>query len=245
MSIWGKIIGSASGFAIGGPIGALVGGIAGHAFDRSKTVNVNYEAKAGDIKQIAFTIAVIALGAKMAKADGRVTDDEIRAFREVFKIPIGEVKNVGRVFNLARKDSRGFEPYARQVAQLFSHNSAVLEDLLDGLFHIAKADKVYDPLEDKFLKAVAEIFGFSKSEFERIRESHLGPDQSDPYTILGAKRSDSDEAIKLLYRHLVREHHPDRLIAEGLPQEFIDIANSKLATINDAWDKIQNERGLR
>ena len=245
MSIWGKIVGGAAGFAIGGPIGALIGGMAGHAVDRARSGKHNAGNAPGDIRQVAFTIGVIALGAKMAKADGHVTEDEILAFREIFHVPPTEVKNVAKVFNLARRDARGFEPYARQIGTLFSNNPSVLEDLLDGLFHIARADNVYDPREDAYLREVARLFGFSESEFARIRESHVGPDESDPYTILGVTRDYSDEEIKLRHRELVREHHPDKLISEGVPQEFIEVANSKLASINDAWDRVQTERAIK
>src|SRR5690554_2738674 len=138
MSVWGKILGGAAGFALGGPIGALVGALAGHAVDRMNGgVAV---AEADGTKQIAFTIGVIALGAKLAKADGHVNRKEVDAFKQVFHIPANEMKNVGRVFDQARRDARGFEPYARQLASMFADNRAVLEELLDGLFHIARAD---------------------------------------------------------------------------------------------------------
>jgi len=244
VSIWGKLVGGAAGFALGGPLGALIGGFAGHTVDRARDGRAG-GAAAGEPREVAFTIAVIALGAKMAKADGQVTEDEIRAFREVFQVPHGEVQNVARVFNLARRDSRGFEPYAHQVGALFRGQPAVLEKLLDGLFHIARADNVYDPREDAYLQQVAGLFGFSEADFARIREAHIGPGESDPYMILGMERGDSDDEIKTRHRQLVREHHPDKLMAEGLPQEFVDVATQKLATINDAWDRIQQERGIR
>jgi DnaJ like chaperone protein len=240
MSIWGKIIGGTAGFAVGGPLGALLGGIAGHAFDKMRGTQTE-----GDgTKQVAFTIGVIVLGAKMAKADGVVTKDEVQAFREVFHVPLEEVKNVARVFDLAKKDSRGSEPYAKQLAMMFQNNPAVLEDLLDGLFHIAKADNVYHPAENEFLQNVASIFGFSKAEFDRIRAGHVGMDESDPYAILGVPLDASDDNLKSRYRKLIREHHPDTLIAQGVPQEFIEVANEKLAVINDAYDRIAKERGL-
>ena len=241
MSIWGKVIGGVAGFAVGGPLGALLGGFAGHIIDKRAS-----SGEGGDgTKQIAFTIGVIALGAKMAKADGVVTPDEVAAFKEVFHVPPEEMANVGRVFDLARRDAHGFEPYARQVAGLFAENPQVLEDLIDGLFHIAKADGVIHPAELEFLRAVAAIFGFDDAEFARIREGHLGPDEADPYQVLGVARVIADGDLKAAYRKLIREHHPDTLIAQGLPQEFIDIANEKLASINDAYDRIEAERGLK
>ena len=244
MSVWGKIIGGAAGFAMGGPLGALLGGLAGHAFDRMRDTQAEAGGGGDGERQVAFTIGVIVLGAKMAKADGVVTRDEVQAFREVFHIPADEVGNVARVFDLAKKDSRGFEPYARQLAGMFRDNPAVLEDLLDGLFHIAKADDVYHPAENEFLGCVAAIFGFSAAEFDRIRAGHVGSDDSDPYAILGLDREASDDELKRRYRTLIREHHPDTLIAQGVPQEFVDVANEKLAVINDAYDRIAKKRGL-
>ncbi len=244
MSIWGKIIGGTAGFALGGPLGALLGGIAGHAFDKMRERDTGTDEPEDGTKQIAFTIGVIVLGAKMAKADGRVTADEVAAFKEIFRVPPEEMNNVARVFDRARRDAEGFEPYARQIAKLFRSNPAVLEDLLDGLFHIAKADNVIHPNEIAFLERVAAIFGFSEAEFARIRASNIGPDAADPYQIIGVPHDIDDDELKSRYRALIREHHPDRLIAEGMPPEFIEVANDKLAAINDAYDRIAKQRGL-
>lgn len=249
MSIWGKIIGGVAGFALGGPLGALLGAIAGHAADRRiEQAEPDVEEQSLDdrsaTRQIAFTIAVIVLGAKMAKADGVVSRAEVAAFKEVFQVPAHELKNVARVFDQARQDPAGFEPYAKQVARLFRKDHPILEELLDGLFHIAKADGGVHEAEIAFLKNVAGIFGFDETEFARIRESHLGPDKADPYTILGTRRTASNEDIKAAWRKLVRDTHPDKLMAQGLPREFVELANEKLATINAAYDKIAKERGI-
>lgn len=239
--IWGKIIGGVGGFALGGPLGALIGAVAGHAVDRLRS-----DDGAGDqVRQTAFTVAVIALSAKMAKADGQVTREEIDAFKEVFHVPPAEVKNVGRIFDMARKDASGFEPYARQVGRMFASNPAVLEELLDALFHIAKADKVMHPSELAYLKSVAEIFNFDEAEFDRIRAGHLGADAADPYTVLGVDHNATEAEIRVAWRKLIRENHPDSLIAQGMPQDFIDVANDKMAAINGAWDTIQRQRGIK
>lgn len=237
MSIWGKLAGGVAGFAIGGPIGAIVGGLAGHfALDSDWTQE--------GTSQIAFTIGVIALSAKMAKADGVVTQDEIEAFNKIFQVPPSERENVRRVFDLARQDVAGYDMYAQQLTSLFRDKPGVLEDVLDGLFIIAKADGVVHELEAQYLENVAEIFGFSTGEFARIRSSHLGPDQADPYVILGVQRDIEDTDLKRAYKRLVRENHPDSLIARGVPEEFVQMANDKLASINAAYDQIAKERNL-
>lgn len=250
MSIWGKIIGGVAGFALGGPLGALLGAIAGHAADMR--IDQAEPAAQDDLslddrsatRQIAFTIAVIVLGAKMAKADGVVSRAEVAAFKEVFHVPAHELKNVARLFDQAKADPAGFEPYAKQIARMFRRDHPVLEELLDGLFHIAKADGGVHNAEIAFLKSISDLFGFDDNEFARIRESQLGPDKADPYTILGTKRTASNEEIKQAWRKLVRDTHPDKLMAQGLPQEFVELANEKLATINAAYDKVAKERGI-
>ncbi len=237
MSIWGKIGGAAAGMLVGGPIGAALGVAAGHyLFDRA------FEADASD-PGVAFTIAMIGLSAKMAKADGVVTEAEVEAFDRIFRVPPEEQATVRRFFDLARQDTAGYESYAAQIARMYAHQPAVLEDVLDGLFEIAAADNVFHPDEEVFLEKVADIFGFSPGEFRRIRASHFRPDAADPYVVLGVEYEASDDEIKHTYRRLVRENHPDSLIARGVPPEFIKIATDKLAAINGAYEKIQKERG--
>jgi DnaJ like chaperone protein len=232
MSIWGKVGGAAAGLMVGGPVGALVGAVAGHfLFDR--------EADPG----VVFTIAIIALSGKMARADGVVTDEEFAIFKRAFAMPPQEEANVRRIFNLARQDVAGFEAYAAQIAKIFAGNPALLEDVLDGLFEIAKADGVLHPCEARFLERVAEIFGFAPNEYRRIRASHFAPELTDPYVILGVDYSASDDEIRRTYLRLVRENHPDSLLARGVPLEFEKLANDKLAAINNAYEKIKAERG--
>jgi len=256
MSIWGKIAGAAAGLAIGGPLGALLGAIAGHVFvDREPDHGVSQDdyLDTGDAHaprggreddQVAFTIGVIALAAKLAKADGTVTRDEVDAFKRVFPVPREEEPNVGHLFNLAKQDVAGFDSYAKQLASLFRNRPGVLEDLLDSLFLIAKADEALHPNELEFLSRVATIFGFSPAQFERIRASHLGPDHEDPYVILGVARNAGDDDLKKAYYRLIKENHPDSLIARGVPEEFVKQANEKVAAINGAYDMIKKERGL-
>jgi len=239
MSVWGKLAGAAAGLAIGGPIGALLGGVAGHyVIDRDQEQDGPAE------NQVAFTVGVIALGAKMAKADGVVTMDEVNAFKEVFKVPEGEMRNVARVFNLAKQDVSGYEAYAEQLATMFKGNRKLLEDVLEGLFHIAKADEQLHPGEEQFLAQVAKRFGFTDTEFSYIKARHVIAAKRNPYDVLGIDPSISNEDLKSQYRKLIADNHPDKLMARGVPKEFIAIATEKVATINEAYDAIARERGI-
>jgi DnaJ like chaperone protein len=243
MLIWGKVGGAAAGYAVGGPLGALLGAAAGHfIFDRLGADGRNVLTKASE--GVGFTIAMIAMSAKMAKADGAVTQNEADRFDDIFDVDEAELPNVRRIFDLAKSDTAGFREYALKIANTHRSDPNRLEDILDALFEIAKADGVLHPGELKFLQETAEIFGFSHTEFRRIRASHFGAEAGDPYVVLGVDYKAADEEVKRAWRKLVRENHPDALIARGVPEEFIRLANAKLAAINAAYDKIAKERGL-
>jgi len=193
-------------------------------------------------RSVAFTIAVIALGAKMAKADGRVTRDEVAAFREVFSIPPSEEASAARVFNLARQDVAGFDVYARRISAMFAGRRAVLGDLLEGLFHIALADGDYHPAEDAFLAEVATIFGLPESTFRTIRCRFVPDAAPDPYAVLGVSPEAPFHELRAAWRHAVRETHPDRMLARGVPEEAVRLAERRLVAINRAWEQIVAER---
>ena len=239
MTIWGKIIGSATGFALGGPIGALLGGAAGHALDKFKTKEKLPEELA--LKQIGFTIGVIVLSAKMAKADGKVTKSEIKAFKEKINVPDNEVKNVARLWDQAKKTTDGFEVYAKQISNLLEKKSSVLEELLNLLVIISEADAKITNLEKIYLKEVSNIFGFSEQDFERICSSKLDK-HIDPYQTLGVLKDAPLEEIKNKWKTLAMKHHPDRLIAQGIPQDIIETNTYRLKEINNAWDLIKNKK---
>lgn len=190
-------------------------------------------------RSVGFTIAVIALGAKMAKADGLVTRDEVTAFREVFLIPKSEEQSAARVFDLARKDVAGFEEYAQRIARMFREDMPVLCDLMEGLFHIALADGEYHPNEDVFLEEVARIFGLSDTRFRQLRARFVRGVAPDPYSVLGVEPHQSLADIRIVWRGLVRESHPDQMIARGVPEEAIRMAEKRMVDINRAWEEIQ------
>jgi DnaJ like chaperone protein len=240
MSFIGRIIAGARDLSFGGPLGALLDRAARHIPPRRG--HGDGESWDGDPRRrIAFTIAVIALGAKMARADGAVTRDEVAAFREVFHVPSGEEDHVRLVFDLARKSTAGFESYARQIGRLFGGDREVLEHLLDGLFHIALADGRVCPPEDVYLHEVARHFGFNACDYARIRAHHVGVEEAgaeDPHAILGVGRDASLGAIREAYHRLVRASHPDLVMAQGLPPECIALATARAARINSAYDRL-------
>lgn len=189
-------------------------------------------------RTVAFAIATIALGAKMAKADGLVTRDEVTAFREVFHISKSEEANAARVFNLARQDVAGFEDYARRIARMFQDGDMALCDLMEGLFHIAVADGTYHPNEDEFLHRVSEIFGLPEREFRALRTRFVPDADPDPYDVLGVEPGTDMEQIRAAWRAAVRDSHPDRMMARGVPEEAIKMAEKRLIAINRAWEEI-------
>ena len=194
-------------------------------------------------RSVAFAIAVIALGAKMAKADGQVTKDEVAAFREVFTIPGGEEKNAGRLFNLARTDVAGFEDYAHKIKAMYADDTAApLCDLLEGLFHIALADGYYHPNEDAFLRRVSDIFGLGDVRFKRLRAQFVPDAERDPYDVLGVTSGTPMAEIRKAWRQLVRDTHPDRMMARGVPEEAVKMAEKRMIAINRAWEDINNEK---
>ena len=238
MNIWGKVIGGAAGFAIGGPIGALLGAVAGHAIDTK--ILPSYISNDENYKSIVFTAGVIALSAKMAKADGKVTKEEILTFRKLVQIPKNDINQVSKLWELAKETTDGYELYAKQIYSLFRNQPEILERILDILFEIAKSDGNIDSTELNYLKNVSNIFNFDKIIFEKLLALHNPENNS--FEILGVQISDSLEDIKKKWKVMVKNNHPDKLVGQGMPIEFIETANQKLAVINAAYEEIKNLR---
>jgi DnaJ like chaperone protein len=245
MALWTKLLAGAAGFALGGPIGAVVAGIAAYAYQDDIQAAIRLLKPTRDpTRTTAFTVGVIALGAKMASVDGPVSGDEVRAFRQVFQVDEAELKNLMRVFDLARQQPDSYEDYARQLAGLFEPGSEVLEELMHCLFHIATVDGELSPREHAYLRGVAEIFGFDETAFARLAAHHMEFMACEPCLLLGVPADASPEDIKAAYRHLVRQHHPDRLIGLGMPEEAIRVATEKMVTITQAYERLKLERGF-
>ena len=222
MSIWARIAEALSALASGEALSVI--------FDRLR---------ATPERSVGFTIAVIALGAKMAKADGEVTRDEVSVFRQVFAIPDGEEANAARVFNLARQDVAGFDTYARKIRAMFrADDREVLIDLMEGLFHIAVADGHYHTKEDDFLEMVAGIFGLDGACFRTLRARFVEGALPDPYAILGVADNAPLDEVHAAWKRAVRASHPDAMIARGVPAEAVKLATRRLIAINAAWAEI-------
>ncbi len=189
-------------------------------------------------RQVRFTIAVIALGAKLAKADGQVTVDEIRVFRQIFRIDDSDMKHAARVFNYARQSSSGYEHYANSVATMFSGNRELLRGVLEGLFQVAVADGHLTDAEKEFLYRTNLIFGFSEPYFDGVLARFSHDAQENPYRVLGVDPNASLAEIRKRWRGLVRQNHPDVLVGKGLPHEAVRVAEKRLAAYNDAWAKV-------
>lgn len=195
-------------------------------------------------RDMEFTLAVIGLGAKLAKADGVVTADENVAFHQVFHAEGADLRRTGRAFDRASQTTLGFEGYARRLVRRWRDHPRLLEDVLDGLFHIAAADGVISPDEVDYLRAVADIFGIGEAEFSRIAASWGGPGEDDPYLILGVDRSVSNEELRRAYRTLAAANHPDVFSARGLPRGAERLATEKMAAINAAYQAVRAQRGM-
>jgi DnaJ like chaperone protein len=238
--VWGKIIGALAGLALGhSPLGMLAGAVAGHWVDLALA-----RRQAGPEqrrrKQL-FLTAVTCLAAKLAKCDGPVTREEVDAFKAQFRFRDQEKPMVARLFDEAKLDPAGFEPHARSLADNFAGEPFLLAEIFGALFRIAVVDGGPNEAEQRFLQSVAEIFGVAFQG--AFQEPPPRKPESDPYAVLNVARSAPMSEIKAAWRRLSREHHPDSLIAKGVPEDYVALATKKMAAINAAYDQIRHERG--
>ena len=236
MSIWGSLIGGFVGFSFAGPIGALIGSMVGGRISSAR--RSGFQRSFAPPQQV-FAIALIILTAKLAKVDGHVSKEELIAIKDKLKIPDHEIDQVGKIFNKAKEDSLGYEPYARQIAQIYKNNTVVLDEVINILFYIAEADSNVSNSETAMIKSIAKIFGLSDSQFEGIKESRKSSDKLNPYLVLGCDPNDDFAAIRKKYLLLSKKHHPDILMNKGVPKEVIEESKKKMRAINSAFDQIE------
>ncbi len=236
MSIWGSLIGGMIGFSLGGPFGMLLGSLVGGKISRARS-----QSGLGSYAnpQQVFALSLIVLSAKLSKVDGQVSREELIAVKDKLKIPENELDQVGKIFNKAKEESTGYEPYATQIAQVYRGNLNVLEEVINILFYIAEADGNISKSELNMIENIARIFGLNEKQFNSIKESRKSSEKLNPYIVLESSPDDNIENIRKKYIKLSKEHHPDLLISKGVPEEVIEESKKKMRAINSAWDQIQ------
>ena len=236
MSIWGSLLGGVIGFSFGGPFGALLGSFLG-----GKISGLNSSKTIGDQQnsQEVFALSLIILSAKLSKADGHVSKEELIAVKDKLQIPDSEIDQVAKIFNKAKDESTGYEPYAKQIAEIFRGNLNVLEEVINILFYIAEADGHVSNDEETMIANIAYIFGLSQKQYQSIKESRKTSDKLNPYIVLESQPTDDLKTIRKNYIKLSKEHHPDLLISKGVPVEVINESKNKMRSINAAWDQVQ------
>lgn len=251
MSWLGKVVGGTIGFAIGGPVGAVAGAAFGHMFDSEnegqRSVGESNPLSTTETAQMTFFVASFSMLAKLAKADGQVTEPEIQSIRQ-FMIDDLHLNARSRlaaenIFRAAMDSPQTFEDFARQFYQHFSHQPQLLELVMDILFRVATADKSLNAAEERLIQSAAGIFQFSNEMYFKFKSRYV-PDSDKYYKILGCSNSDSDDMIKKQYRKMVRDYHPDAIASKGLPEEFVTFAHDKFREIQEAYEVIKKERGL-
>ena len=236
MAIWGSLIGGMIGLSLGGPFGMLLGSLIGGKISRARSSS---GFKSFAQPQQIFALSLIVLSAKLSKADGQISKEELIAVKDKLKIPENEIDQVGKIFNKAKEESAGYEPYAQQIAQIYRGNINVLEEVINILFYIAEADGKVSNAELKMIEHISQIFGLTEVQFNSIKESRKSSDKLNPYVVLESHPDDAIEIIRKRYLKLSKEHHPDLLMSKGVPQEVIDESKAKMRAINSAWDQVQ------
>ncbi len=250
MSWFGKIVGGTIGMALGGPLGAIAGAAFGHFWDKANQIYM--EAGQPTLSpvegaQMTFFVATFSMLAKLARADGQVTREEVAAIerfmQDELRLGLQSRQVAVRIFEAALHAPDSFEDYARQFYGAFHDNPQLLEFMLDILMRVAMADGRLSPEEEDLVRRAALVFGFSEQDVSRLRARFSGTDES-AYHVLGLAPDASDEALKHRYRTLVKEYHPDRIAAKGLPDEFTRFAQDKFREIQTAYESIKKERHL-
>lgn len=236
MSIWGSLLGGVIGFSFGGPFGALLGSFLGGKISRlSSSKKISGQQNAQEF----FALSLIILSAKLSKADGHVSKEELIAVKEKLQIPDSEIDQVAQIFNKAKDESTGYEPYAKQISEIFKGNINVLEEVINILFYIAEADGHVSSDEEDMIANIAYIFGLSQKQYQSIKETRKSSGKLNPYIVLESQPTDDLQIIRKKYIKLSKEHHPDLLMSKGVPVEVINESKNKMRAINAAWDQVQ------
>ena len=241
MSFINSLIGGMIGGAFGGPLGAVLGAVIG-----SKVGSKNRQSFSSNQRnQAAFFTALFACLAKLAKADGLVSREEVDKvdsyIKERFNFPDNERLFAIQIFNQAKDDSYTFQDYSAQLASLLSQNKNSLIMFYELLFELAIADGVLHDSEEKLLKEVPFIFGIRSDLFEELK-AKFDNQSSDAYLVLGVSRDMSFADIKKEYQKKRREYHPDTLTSKGLPEELLEKAKERFIQIQQAYEEIEKQK---
>lgn len=251
MAMIGKLVGGTIGFALGGPLGAVAGAVFGHIFDQNnQQLPEDQRDRLSGVEQsqLAFFVAAFSMLAKLVRADGRISRRELAEVEQFARFELGldsgSLQVAMNIFNAALNSPAAFEDFARQFYRLFHARPQMLEMMVDILFRVSVADGQMSPMEKQMIESAAAIFRFSQFQYQAIASRYIRPDER-PYEVLGCRPSDSDQQIKRRYRQLVQTYHPDKIAGKGLPEEFIRLAEEKFRQIQNAYEAIKAERGLR
>ena len=250
MSWMGKLVGGAIGFALGGPLGAVAGATFGHAFDVNDDQylsNDNNILSSGEKSQLAFFVAAFSMLAKLAKADGQISEKEIDSIRGFMVTDLNldaKSQNVAiRIFNAALQSPEPFSGFAVQFYNQFQSQPQILELMIDILLRVSVADGQMSQREENYILEAVNIFQCNPENYQRLKSKYVDNFQK-YYATLNSEKNDSNELIKKQYRKLVFEYHPDKIASKGLPEEFTKFANDKFREIQEAYDMVRKERGM-
>lgn len=256
MSWWGKVIGGGFGFMLGGPLGAIMGMAAGHQFDKGLTV-LKLEPGNTERVQLAFFTSVFSVMGYLAKADGKVSRSEIQMAENIMarmNLDASQRKAAIGLFNQGKQDDFPLDEILLQFKQETHRRRNLLQMFLEILIATAYADDQLDQAEHQALIYIAKIIGFSSAQLEQIINMVTAQQQysqnpttsktslSQAYAVLGLESNATDSSLKKTYRRLMSQHHPDKLVAKGLPEEMIKLANEKTAEIKSAYEQIKSNR---
>jgi DnaJ like chaperone protein len=248
MSWFGKVTFGTLGLFLGGPLGAVLGAALGHNLVDKNGGGGRPQAELGrsEQAQAAYFVCMFSILGKLAKVDGVVTRAELAAvdsFIATMNIAENEKQFARQIFNEAKHSPYAIEDFAQQFHDISRGQQAVLSSFLEVLFRVAAADGALHPAEESALRTVQRVFGISDRRFNDIRAVYAD-DIDKYYKRLNCTPGSSVEEIKSSYKKLVKDFHPDTIIAKGLPEEFIDFAATRFREIQEAYEKIRKEKGF-
>ena len=247
----GKVVGGTIGFALGGPLGAIAGAAFGHTFDSSEEKQIPHNrARLGSVEesQLTFFVAVFSMLAKLVKADGQIRNEEIDSIQKFMvydlKLDPQSQRIAMNIFRSALDSPGSFNEFATQFYHQFRQQYQILEMMIDILLRVSVADSDFRKSEENLILSAVSIFNFGQEKYQLLKSKYI-KNIDKFYAVLKVDRNDSAADIKKQYRKLVQEYHPDKIVSKGLPDEFNQFAHDKFREIQEAYETIKNERGLK